>query len=185
MKHFKILYIIAAVVLVAVVWTASYINVNKRFPQPEEEIYEKGEWVEISDGVRVKGTGIEFCSYEEYRERYNIKSDSRISNLSYILVHTNINNTSSKAVNAWDIDTTTNLAIYPAGYSNQGMIAEQDTIVQPGESKDITFVYNVTNALIQPGKREKVLSENIYLCFKAYPVRQAIVFRGIDIKNVI
>ena len=45
MKHFRIYIIAAVVVLVAGVWLAAYINVNKRFPQPEEELYEKGEWV--------------------------------------------------------------------------------------------------------------------------------------------
>lgn len=41
MKHFRIYIIATVVVLVAWVWLAAYINVNKRFPQPEEELYEK------------------------------------------------------------------------------------------------------------------------------------------------
>ena len=180
MKHFKKYIIIAVVVLVAVVWIAAYINVNKRFPQPREELYEKGEWVEVSDGVRVKGTGVEFCSYEDYIARYNIKSSNKNSNMSYILVHINVNNTSDEIFNVWDIDIVANIVIYPTGYNNQGMVVDQDAIVQPGESKDITFAYNVSNSMIRSEIREKVLSKDIYLCFKAYPVRQAIVFRGID-----
>ncbi len=34
--------------------------------------------------------------------------------------------------------------------------------------------------LIGEKKVSKLLKEDIYLCFKAYPVRQAIVFKGID-----
>ena len=180
MKHFRIYIIATVVVLVAWVWLATYINVNKRFPQPEEELYEKGEWVEVSDGVRVKGTGVEFCSYGEYTERYNVKTSNKNSSMSCILIHINIDNTSSKAFNAWDIDTTANIVIYPTGYNNQGMVAEQDAIIQSGESRDITFVYNVSSSMIRPEIRKKVLNNELYMCFKAYPVRQAIVFRGID-----
>ena len=35
-------------------------------------------------------------------------------------------------------------------------------------------------AYLSEKKLDKLLHEDIYLCFKAYPVRQAIVIRGID-----
>ena len=49
-KHpFIITFIIMAVI--AVVVAVGYIDVNHRFPEPEEEIVEKDEWVQYSDGI--------------------------------------------------------------------------------------------------------------------------------------
>ena len=52
-KHpFIITFIIMAVIVVVV--AVGYIDVNHRFPEPEEEIVEKDEWVQYSDGIKIK-----------------------------------------------------------------------------------------------------------------------------------
>ena len=40
--------------------------------------------------------------------------------------------------------------------------------------------YVISKNYLSEKKLDKLLHEDIYLCFKAYPVRQAIVIRGID-----
>ena len=49
-----------------------------------------------------------------------------------------------------------------------------------GEVKDFTLAYVISKNYLSEKKLDKLLHEDIYLCFKAYPVRQAIVIRGID-----
>lgn len=46
--------------------------------------------------------------------------------------------------------------------------------------KDFTLAYVISKNYLSEKKLDKLLHEDIYLCFKAYPVRQAIVIRGID-----
>ena len=41
-------------------------------------------------------------------------------------------------------------------------------------------IYKILNSGIPSEKREKVLKHDIMFCLKAYPVRQAIVFKGIE-----
>ena len=48
------------------------------------------------------------------------------------------------------------------------------------EVKDFTLAYVISKNYLSEKKLDKLLHEDIYLCFKAYPVRQAIVIRGID-----
>ena len=63
-KHpFIITFIIMAVI--AVVVAVGYIDVNHRFPEPEEEIVEKDEWVQYSDGIKITVTGIcQVCCFD-------------------------------------------------------------------------------------------------------------------------
>lgn len=69
-KHpFIITFIIMAVI--AVVVAVGYIDVNHRFPEPEEEIVEKDEWVQYSDGIKIKVTGIDYCTEQEVNEKYS------------------------------------------------------------------------------------------------------------------
>lgn len=66
-KHpFIITFIIMAVIAVVVV--VGYIDVNHRFPEPEEEIVEKDEWIQYSDGIKIKATGIDYCTEQEVNE---------------------------------------------------------------------------------------------------------------------
>ena len=73
-----------------------------------------------------------------------------------------------------------NLVIYPAGYENQGECILDNNYIKPKEEREIYIGYNVSEAILASEKREKVLKHDIMFCLKAYPVRQAIVFKGIE-----
>ncbi|MGN0319483.1 MAG: hypothetical protein ACI4D1_01090 [Lachnospira sp.] len=177
-KHPVIIGLIVFLVL-SVLFIAGYIDVNIRFPQPKEELYEEGQWVDVSDGLKIMSTGIEYCTPDEYRAKYdsNLKEGSK---LCYILVHLKVKNNTNDVIDFFENTMNYNLVIYPSGYNNQAMPLDDNTLVKSGEVKDITLVYNVSESLIWSSRRDKVFKEDIYLCFKAYPVRQAILFRGID-----
>ena len=177
-KHpFIIAFIIIGVIAVAV--TVGYIDINHRFPKPTEEIAGKNEWVQYSDGIKIKAAGIEYCTDKEINEKY--KADVKENgNMNYIAVNISVMNESQEMFNIYTVVSDSNLVIYPDGYENQGMPCGNDIAVDKGETKDFTLAFTVPKKYIGEKKVNKLLKEDIYLCFKAYPVRQAIVFNGID-----
>lgn len=174
-------YIIAIiiVVLTAGLVTTGYIDVNHRFPEPEEEIYEKDEWLDYAEEIKIKAAQPDYCSDMELNEKYNanVKESGRYN---YIVVKLSVSNQSQSIINFMDIIMKTNLVIYPCGYENQAECVENNLIVNPGQTQQFTLYFLAGNSSISKKKINKMLKQDIYLCFKAYPVRQAVKFRGID-----
>ena len=177
--YIAVLLILGVVVYFAVVVAVGYIDVNHRFPEPEEEIVEKDEWVQYSDGIKIKVTGIDYCTEREVNEKYSA-SVKELGRFNYIVLKVKVQNESQDKFNMFSIVTDSNLVIYPDGYENQGMVCEDNVSVDKGEVKDFTLAYVISKNYLSEKKLDKLLHEDIYLCFKAYPVRQAIVIRGID-----
>ena len=177
-KHLFIIGIIVVVILAAVV-IAGYIDVNSRFPQPEQDIAEKGEWIDYAENIKLNVSDIDYCSDTELNQKYkaDVKENGKYD---YIVVKMNLNNESDTNYNLINLISKTNLVIYPSGYENQGDIVGNDINVTSGETKEFTLYFTVSKMLIKKKGREKLLVEDIYVCFKAYPKRQAVVFRGID-----
>ena len=177
-KHLFIIGIIVVVILAAVV-IAGYIDVNSRFPQPEQDIAEKGEWIDYAENIKLNVSDIDYCSDTELNQKYkaDVKENGKYD---YIVVKMNLNNESDTNYNLINLISKTNLVIYPSGYENQGDIVGNDINVISGETKEFTLYFTVSKMLIKKKGREKLLGEDIYVCFKAYPKRQAVVFRGID-----
>lgn len=188
MKHIKnslnirrhpFIIAIAVVVILAVVVIAGYTDVNRRFPKPEQEISQKGEWIDYDENIKINVSDINYCSDTKLNQRYkaDVKENGRYS---YIVIEMSVSNQSDTNYNVINLISKTNLVIYPSGYENQGMTVEDDVNVASGETKDYTLYFVVSEMLMKKSKREKLLGQDIYLCFKAYPVRQAVLFRGID-----
>ncbi|RHK45595.1 hypothetical protein DW067_06325 [Lachnospira eligens] len=109
-KHpFIITFIIMAVI--AVVVAVGYIDVNHRFPEPEEEIVEKDEWVQYSDGIKIKVTGIDYCTEQEVNEKYSA-SVKELGRFNYIVLKVKVQNESQDKFNMFSIVTDSNLVIY-------------------------------------------------------------------------
>lgn len=174
-------YIIVMVItaVLATIVTTGYIDVNRRFPEPEQDVVEKDEWVDYTNGIKIKATQINFCSDKELNEQYNgnVKETGKFN---YIVVKVSVMNQTESNFDFTNVILNSNLVIYPSGYENQGNCVEVDVNIKSGDVKDFILYYTVSEMAISQKKRERVLGQDIYLCFKAYPVRQAIIFRGID-----
>lgn len=133
----------------------------------------------VSNGIKIKVTGIDYCTEQEVNEKYSA-SVKELGRFNYIVLKVKVQNESQDKFNMFSIVTDSNLVIYPDGYENQGMICEDNVSVNKGEVKDFTLAYVISKNYLSEKKLDKLLHEDIYLCFKAYPVRQAIVIRGID-----
>ena len=96
-KHpFIITFIIMAVIAVVVV--VGYIDVNHRFPEPEEEIVEKDEWIQYSDGIKIKATGIDYCTEQEVNEKYSA-GVKELGRFNYIVLKVKVQNESQDKFN--------------------------------------------------------------------------------------
>ena len=104
--------------VIAVVVAVGYIDVNHRFPEPEEEIVQKDEWVQYSDGIKIKVTGIDYCTEQEVNEKYSA-SVKELGRFNYIVLKVKVQNESQDKFNMFSIVTDSNLVIYPDGYENQ------------------------------------------------------------------
>ncbi len=164
-------------IILSILYIAGYIDINKRFPKPKEELYETGQYIEYKDGIKIKGLGVEYCSSEQFKEKYLPDDNSKFD---HIVVKIMVFNETDTVIDMAYLNQYFNLVIYPAGYENQGECILDNNYIKPKEEREIYIGYNVSEAILASEKREKVLKHDIMFCLKAYPVRQAIVFKGIE-----
>ncbi len=182
MKHFKHKKRMAVCLIAAlfiVLFIIGFIDVNLRFPKPQEELYSIDEWVSWNDDIRIKAKSIDYCSSSELTQKYGIKEGNN-DKIFYIVTKLEVNNTSNKDINFEHIFEKFNLVMYPIGYENQGMIFTDSPIIAANSTEEKIACFTVSEGLIRNERREAALQNDIYLCLKVYPVRQAIVFKGVQ-----
>ena len=73
---------------------------------------------------------------------------------------------------------------YPVGYSNQGQAitvnSDEDTVIMPGEEKEIVIYFTVANSPSRPVNQKKLIKSDFYIDLSVYPDHKAIVFHGVD-----
>lgn len=180
MKHFKhkkriIISLITA--LIVVLFIIGWIDVNSRFPQPQEELYAVDEWMPYSDDIQIRAKSIEYCSVHEFNQKYKQKRASDKDNV-YIVVQLEVSNASNQAMDVIHIAQQFVLAIYPIGYVNQGEIIADTPVLAANTTEEKTICFIVTEGLIQGGRRETAFKNDVYLYSKSYPIRRAIVFKS-------
>lgn len=182
MKHFKhkkrmIVCLITAVLVV--LFIIGLIDVNSRFPQPQEELHSINEWVSWNDDIQIRAKSIDYCSTSELTQKYGVNGGNN-DKIFYIVTKLEVNNTSDKDINFEHIFEKFNLVMYPIGYENQGMIFTDSPVIAANSTEEKIACFTVSEGLIRSERREAALQNDIYLCLKAYPVRQAIVFKGVQ-----
>ena len=185
MTHFKKIsftMLLVLSVLAVVFFIYGFIDINKKFPQPQKELHEAGEYVDYLDRIKIKGISADYFTNEEYKEKYEIKEQVKHD---CIIVKLYVLNESDKPMDMAYFNQLFNFVIYPAGYENQGIVLGENTIINSNEEKEIEIMYAVSNAILEKNKISSVLKQEGYFCLKAYPVIQAIVFKeiGINEKN--
>lgn len=176
-RYISVLMTIAIILLTVILYIFGNVSINRKFPKAEEELYSPGEYIMYKEGVMIKGVNLIYCKPDEYREKYD---EDYKGSFDHIIIRLVVLNQSDKIINMAYLNQYFNLVIYPAGYENQGDCICDDNMVASGEEKEILISYNVSEAMLASSKRDRVLKQNIMFCMKAYPVRQAIVFKGID-----
>ena len=70
-RKIKAVIIIVLLFVVLGCWVIGYIDVNRRFPKPKEEIYAVNEWISDSN-VMVKVNSVELVPKDEAYSQYGI-----------------------------------------------------------------------------------------------------------------
>lgn len=72
----KRVVIACLILVVSGVWLVGYIDVNKRFPKPEQQVHSIGEWVRTGD-TSIKVNSVEYMPQEEANSQGNILDSER------------------------------------------------------------------------------------------------------------
>ena len=190
LKKRHIVYIVILVVWLAACITG-YINVNRRFPQPAEDFYSKGDTVEY-EGMEITAEELSYMDAAGFKSRYQtvsqdnwIRNDDKYKDRRWYVAKFNMKNVSdSKKVVELDILPNLQLTGYPVGYSNQGQAitvnSDEDTVIMPGEEKEIVIYFTVANSPSRPVNQKKLIKSDFYIDLSVYPDHKAIVFHGVD-----
>ena len=190
LKKRHIVYIVILVVWLAACITG-YINVNRRFPHPAEDFYSKGDMVEY-EGMEITAEELSYMDAAGFKSRYQtvsqdnwIRNDDKYKDRRWFVAKFNMKNVSdSKKVVELDILPNLQLTGYPVGYSNQGQAItvnrDENTVIMPGEEKEIVIYFTVANSPSRPVNQKKLIKSDFYIDLSVYPDHIAIVFHGVD-----
>ncbi len=73
----EVIFIACLILVVSGVWLVGYIDVNKRFPKPEQQVHSIGEWVRTGD-TSIKVNSVEYMPQEEANSQYGVGGSSRL-----------------------------------------------------------------------------------------------------------
>ena len=114
-RKIKAVIIIVLLFVVLGCWVIGYIDVNRRFPKPKEEIYAVNEWISDSN-VMVKVNSVELVSKDEAYSQYGINDyEDERQDIQYFITKLEINNTSGEE---YDVEKKLNSHIAIKAYYN-------------------------------------------------------------------
>ncbi|MFQ8648738.1 MAG: hypothetical protein ACLR9U_07925 [Lachnospira sp.] len=182
----KKVIIIVIIMIVSGIWIAAYIDINRRFPVPEEEIYSLNEWFNDSD-AEIKVNSIELISAEDGHDLYGLDEGNNKYDMQYFIAKMDVKNISGTEYNV-ERKLNSHMAIkaYPLGYFNEGEIITEsganNVILQEGEEKEVTIYFILGNGVLRTNRRWMLKKSRIYLDFKNYPIHKAVLLG--DVKGI-
>ena len=186
-RKIKAVIIIVLLFVVLGCWVIGYIDVNRRFPKPKEEIYAVNEWISDSN-VMVKVNSVELVSKDEAYSQYGINDyEDERQDIQYFITKLEINNTSGEE---YDVEKKLNSHIaikaYPLGYVNQGEIITESGIsnvkIKADEEKEVVICFILGDGVLRTDRRWMLNKSDMYLDFHEYPVHKAVLLE--DIKGL-
>ena len=182
----KKVIIIVIIMIVSGIWIAAYIDINRRFPVPEEEIYSLNEWFNDSD-AEIKVNSIELISAEDGHDLYGLDEGNNKYDMQYFIAKMDVKNISGTEYNV-ERKLNSHMAIkaYPLGYFNEGEIITEsgasNVILQEGEEKEVTIYFILGNGVLRTNRRWMLKKSRMYLDFKKYPIHKAVLLG--DVKGI-
>lgn len=185
LRYIAIIFIAAVLIL----WIVCVVDVNRRFPKAEEELYSVGEWIEES-GFEIKVNSLELISLEEASEKYgvNLQNDMKkiVPSTKYFILKMDVRNISDEELNIGKkLMSHTDLQVMPIGIVEVGEVLTNYTEnikLQPGEEEEVVIKYILSNGVLREDKRWMLNKCKFYLAFLNYPVHKAVLFE--DVKGL-
>lgn len=185
LRYIAIIFIAAVLIL----WIVCVVDVNRRFPKAEEELYSVGEWIEES-GFEIKVNSLELISLEEASEKYgvNLQNDMKkiVPSTKYFILNMDVRNISDEELNIGKkLMSHTDLQVMPIGIVEVGEVLTNYTKnikLQPGEEEEVVIKYILSNGVLREDRRWMLNKCKFYLAFLNYPVHKAVLFE--DVKGL-
>ncbi len=185
LRYIAIIFIAAVLIL----WIVCVVDVNRRFPKAEEELYSVGEWIEES-GFEIKVNSLELISLEEASEKYgvNLQNDMKeiVPSTKYFILKMDVRNISDEELNIGKkLMSHTDLQVMPIGIVEVGEVLTNYTKnikLQPGEEEEVVIKYILSNGVLREDRRWMLNKCKFYLAFLNYPVHKAVLFE--DVKGL-
>lgn len=185
LRYIAIIFIVAVLIL----WIVCVVDVNRRFPKAEEELYSVGEWIEES-GFEIKVNSLELISLEEASEKYgvNLQNDMKkiVPSTKYFILKMDVRNISDEELNIGKkLMSHTDLQVMPIGIVEVGEVLTNYTEnikLQPGEEEEVVIKYILSNGILREDRRWMLNKCKFYLAFLNYPVHKAVLFE--DVKGL-
>ena len=179
LRYIAIIFIAAVLIL----WIVCVVDVNRRFPKAEEELYSVGEWIEES-GFEIKVNSLELISLEEASEKYgvNLQNDMKkiVPSTKYFILKMDVRNISDEELNIGKkLMSHTDLQVMPIGIVEVGEVLTNYTEnikLQPGEEEEVVIKYILSNGVLREDRRWMLNKCKFYLAFLNYPVHKAVLF---------
>lgn len=185
LRYIAIIFIAAVLIL----WIVCVVDVNRRFPKAEEELYSVGEWIEES-GFEIKVNSLELISLEEASEKYgvNLQNDMKkiVPSTKYFILKMDVRNISDEELNIGKkLMSHTDLQVMPIGIVEVGEVLTNYTKnikLHPGEEEEVVIKYILSNGVLREDRRWMLNKCKFYLAFLNYPVHKAVLFE--DVKGL-
>ena len=185
LRYIAIIFIAAVLIL----WIVCVVDVNRRFPKAEEELYSVGEWIE-EGGFEIKVNSLELISLEEASEKYgvNLQNDMKkiVPSTKYFILKMDVRNISDEELNIGKkLMSHTDLQVMPIGIVEVGEVLTNYTEnikLQPGEEEEVVIKYILSNGVLREDRRWMLNKCKFYLAFLNYPVHKAVLFE--DVKGL-
>jgi len=185
LRYIAIIFIAAVLIL----WIVCVVDVNRRFPKAEEELYSVGEWIEES-GFEIKVNSLELISLEEASEKYgvNLQNDMKkiVPSTKYFILKMDVRNISDEELNIGKkLMSHTDLQVMPIGIVEVGEVLTNYTKnikLQPGEEEEVVIKYILSNGVLREDRRWMLNKCKFYLAFLNYPIHKAVLFE--DVKGL-
>ena len=170
-------------------WLVGYIDVNKRFPKPEQQVHSIGEWVRTGD-TSIKVNSVEYMPQEEANSQYGselLPDNGNNSNTYYFIAKIDVKNETDKEIKlSKTLLEHLGLEIYPVGVLIYGEVMENGEFtsikLKAQEQREIVLHFIMSQGVLRDDRRWMLKKSQIRIVLSNYPVHEIIVLD--DIKGL-
>ena len=178
----KRVVIACLILVVSGVWLVGYIDVNKRFPKPEQQVHSIGEWVRTGD-TSIKVNSVEYMPQEEANSQYGselLPDNGNNSNTYYFIAKIDVKNETDKEIKlSKTLLEHLGLEIYPVGVLIYGEVMENGELTS---IREIVLHFIMSQGVLRDDRRWMLKKSQIRIVLSNYPVHEIIVLD--DIKGL-
>lgn len=181
MTHYrKKMVITICILFIACIWLIGFIDINHRFPKSVAEEYHTDQWMDYENS-KLTPVQLDIYTGTQFADTYSdIGKTLKNKDCNIIVAKIKIKNNSDNKIDSMKYFTRFDLVAYPIGYENQGILTDMKNIyVAPGEEKEVSAYYIVSQALVSDNNMKEFLNSKFYMGIRLYPIKQILVFDNI------